>query len=125
MVPPSVSPGRKNRRARGRGYCEVTLLFPFLKALPNGNHPLPIILPGRPAGDRREVDGVGHGGIACTVGMELVARTAGGGVWLVFGLHLAGRRVEGRAIEVDHAVEDLHAPEHLVQRLAPGVDLRP
>src|SRR5476651_123694 len=61
-----------------------------IKGLARKSRYFSIILTRRPAGDRGEVDDIGHGGVARPVGMELVARPADGGIGLVFGLHLAG-----------------------------------
>src|SRR5476649_1398094 len=70
-----------------------------IKGLARKSRYFSIILTRRPSGDRREVDGIGHGGVARPVGMELVARPADGGIGLVLRLHLAGRGVEGRGVE--------------------------
>ena len=92
-----------------------TMIAPLELARPEQRLPAP--------GDRGEVDGIGHRGVAGAVGMQLVARAADRGVGLELGLHLAGRGIERRGVEVDHAVEDLGGAQELVQRLALGVDL--
>src|SRR5262249_57938263 len=68
-----------------------------------------------------EVDRHSHGEIAGAVGVELVARAAGGAFGNEFGLEPAAVRIERRFIEIGDAVEQARGANELVERLALGV----
>src|SRR5215467_5053422 len=74
--------------------------------------------------DHPKVDRVAHGCIAGPVGVNLFAGPASRGIRLVFSPDLAGPRVEGDGIEVDHAVEDAGRSDKVVVFLALRVDFR-